>query len=739
MRVTRAGLTARALLTLGALLPYWRLLTFHVVLVTDDHFSSDVFDGELPVRLIVGRALRAGHWPLWTGQLCSGLPLVGLPADPLGLALFWALPPAPALDLYLLLLLLIAAHGTYALARRFGADRIGAVLAGIAFAGSGHLVGQLKHLSILSTIVWLPCGWVLIDRAIAAANPARSKRPLNSPGVLVGALGLVFANQVLSGFPQAAYICGLTYALFALFRIIAARRTFENHATLIALLASMSAAMVLGIAAGAIVLSPLSEIAGASDRAGALDYRWATYTSYWPPDVFTFFVPYINGDVSNGTYVGSGQPFSESYGYLGVLTAVLAIWTAVRERRRPPVAFLILTTLVAFMLMLGARTPVYYAAHVLVPGMNRFRAPTRFLVVIELSLALLAAIGLTRVRARFGRSIAVAICVVTALDLLVHQPRQNPMVPADQWLAAPATVAMVRGDTAAPRTLSPHHRDIHRNMYDHDEGWTDLRPYFAIRDLLEPNTGAYWNVPSADCYVGLPPRWYVSVWGYHYFESSLVSELAFEHVETRTLDVKRGFAKLLGMYGVTHVVSPYPGGGDRLTPIGRTATAYLYRVEGAARVRVVPSAVSVPNEDRAGLRMHDPSFDPDHEVLLMDDAGSPRIAVPRTTDADDTAAGRATITSDRDDDLVIDAYSPRDAVLLLSDTYFPGWRAEVDGAETPIQRADISLRAIALPEGHHTVRFVYHPASLYRAVPVSLAALCALVAWIGIALYRVYA
>jgi len=71
------------------------LLTFGVVYVTDDYFASDIFNGELPGRALIGQLLRGGHWPVWTTQLCSGLPLAGSPADPLGLALFSALPPAP--------------------------------------------------------------------------------------------------------------------------------------------------------------------------------------------------------------------------------------------------------------------------------------------------------------------------------------------------------------------------------------------------------------------------------------------------------------------------------------------------------------------------------------------------------------------------------------------------------------------------------------------------------------------
>ena len=743
MRVgTRADLAARALLTLGALLPYWRLLTFGVIFVPDDHFTSDIFSGELPGRVLVGRALRAGSLPLWTSSMCSGYPLAGAPADPLGLVLFTFLPPAAALDALVVVILLVAAHGTYSLARRFGADRAAAVLAGLAFAGCGYIATQLKHLSIMSTIAWLPVGLVLIDRLIV--DDDTGKRAL-----LTSALGLVFAEQVLAGFPQSAYICALVYGAFALFRVVEYRRRVGSIGVRLRLLGGLAIAMLLGAGAGAIVLLPLADLTNVTDRVAPLDYRWATYTSYWPPNFFSFFVPYINGDGSDGTYTGP-SPFWENYGYVGAATMLLAIYGAVRDRRRPVSAFLILMTIVAFAFVLGARTPAYYVAFLLIPGINHFRAPTRFLVVVELGVALLAAIGLTRLREnverrwggarRLSAALGTVVCVVTAVDLFVNQPRQNPMVPTGEWLAPPATAKMVLADTAAPRTFTPHHRDIHRDVYDHHRGWTDLSPFFDLRDLLEPNVGVYWNVPPADCYVGLPVRWYISVWGYHYFEASLVSELAFQEFETRTFDVKRGFAKLLGLYGVTHVLTPYPTEAPGLAPVGRTPRAYVYRVDGAARVRVVPGAVIVPNEDLAGSVMRDPAFDPNREVLLMSEPEVPPPSLLQTpVGAAEDGGGRAMLLSDSGNELAIDAFSSRNSFLLLADTYHPGWRAEVDGVATPIYRADISLRAIALPKGHHAVRFVYHPAAFFRAIPITMTALFSLLAWAGMAWYRAHA
>lgn len=723
----RAGLPARMALTLGCLLPYWRFLTFSALLVTDGVFVSDIFDAELPGRVMVANLIRSGRLPVWTKQLCSGYPLAGAPSDPIGLALFTLLPPVVALDLLIVLLLLVSAHGTYGLARRFGADRSGAVLAGLGFAGSGYIAAQLQHLAIMSTIMWFPVGLLLIDRAIL------SKRR----GVPLALLGLLYANQVLAGFPQSAYICGLVYGVFAVFRALSTRETPGGLRAALAAVAGVAAALLLGAAAGAVVLLPLAELTRVSGYLASRDYRWATYTNFWPRNFFTFFIPYINGDASDLSYVGP-TPFIESYGYVGLATVLLAIYGGIRERRRPLGAFFVLMTLAAFALVLGPRTPFYYAAYLTVPGLSQFRAPTRFMVVVELGLVLLAAIGLTRLRREQGwRWLGPAICVVTALDLFVHQPRQNAIVPAHDWLSTPRTAEIVRADSADPRTFTPHHRDIHRQAHVEARGWVNVEPYFRLRDLLEPNTGGgYWNVPSADCYAGLTPRWYVSVWSYHYFENSLISESAFADVEKRSLDMKPVFVNLLRAYGVTHVLSPYPGQDPGLTLLFRGPDVYLYRVEKTARVRFVSRARLLPSDALAAGRLIDRDFDPDREILLLDAPSLHPTVEEGGGGARDAAGGHAAIVREDVREIEVDATAPHDGFLLVADMYYPGWHAQVDGVEVPIYRANISVRGIALPKGRHRVRMTYQPIAFLRGLAITLLALGALLIWLAVAAYR---
>jgi len=195
-------------------------------------------------------------------------------------------------------------------------------------------------------------------------------------------------------------------------------------------------------------------------------------------------------------------------------------------------------------------------------------------VVVDLGLVLLGAVGLTRIgeelKARWGgasrlpRLIQIGACVVTALDLLYHQPRQNAFVKASDWLAPPRTAGIVRADSPAPRTFTPHHRDIHRRTHvGPAQGWTDVEPYYKLRDLLEPDTGAgYGTCPRPTATSGWRPRWYVSIWSYHYFENSLIHDRAYQEFGTESLVVRPPFVTLMRTFGGHARDRPVPGQGS---------------------------------------------------------------------------------------------------------------------------------------------------------------------------------
>lgn len=94
-------------------------------------------------------------------------------------------------------------------------------------------------------------------------------------------------------------------------------------------------------------------------------------------------------------------------------------------------------------------------------------------------------------------------------------------------------------------------------------------------------------------------------------------------------------------------------------------------------------------------------------------------------------AGKATVISRTSTRIVVETEAERDAVLVLTDSYYPGWEATIDGEPVEIFPAYYAFRGLILPAGKHVVEYVYHPASFVWGLRITLAALVllVLVAW----------
>jgi hypothetical protein len=137
--------------------------------------------------------------------------------------------------------------------------------------------------------------------------------------------------------------------------------------------------------------------------------------------------------------------------------------------------------------------------------------------------------------------------------------------------------------------------------------------------------------------------------------------------------------------------------------------------------QVVPERAAVLD------RVSADGFDP-REVLLLEDPPAPARQALGDGTAGANAGGSVRIVSYESDDVRIEASLPRPGYLLLLDTYFPGWRATVNGEPAPIHRADYNFRAVWLPAGTSTVGFSYRPESLRRGLFLCAAGLMALAA-----------
>jgi hypothetical protein len=82
--------------------------------------------------------------------------------------------------------------------------------------------------------------------------------------------------------------------------------------------------------------------------------------------------------------------------------------------------------------------------------------------------------------------------------------------------------------------------------------------------------------------------------------------------------------------------------------------------------------------------------------------------------------GLSEIVSETNHRLLIHVRASQNAFLVLSDTYFPGWKVYVDGNKKKIYRANYAFRALPLEVGKHKVEFVYDPLSFKLGALISV-------------------
>jgi hypothetical protein len=182
--------------------------------------------------------------------------------------------------------------------------------------------------------------------------------------------------------------------------------------------------------------------------------------------------------------------------------------------------------------------------------------------------------------------------------------------------------------------------------------------------------------------------------------------------------------RLLGAMSVRYVGDVSPRSLQDLRPlaIGENISDLLSIFENPyflPRARLAFQAIVEPDDERAALLLRDPGFPFQTTVVLS--SGEP-------VSASGEPSGTAVIEVDRSELVRIRVQSTSPGLLVLSDTYFPGWQASVDGESHPILRANLAFRAVAVPAGDHEVEFRYEPASFRLGVALTVIGLL-IVAW----------
>ena len=178
-----------------------------------------------------------------------------------------------------------------------------------------------------------------------------------------------------------------------------------------------------------------------------------------------------------------------------------------------------------------------------------------------------------------------------------------------------------------------------------------------------------------------------------------------------------GRVNLLRAVNVRYIVSfrPIEAKGLKLARQFPEHFSWLYEIAAPLpRAYIAASSIYEPQTAKTLRMLSSAEFDPLRQVILNE-----RI----TTESDRPHASVAQIVRYENETVLIKASLSTPGILVLTDSYYPGWKVFVDGKEKKILQANHFFRGVELAAGDHVVEFKYEPLSFRIGSTISLSAL----------------
>jgi len=185
-----------------------------------------------------------------------------------------------------------------------------------------------------------------------------------------------------------------------------------------------------------------------------------------------------------------------------------------------------------------------------------------------------------------------------------------------------------------------------------------------------------------------------------------------------------GSERTRNLFGTKYWISRAPRDADQIEVHQFQSGMKAFENPGALpRVWTVHQALAISSERQISPTYDSPQFDPRRQAFFLGEA--PKLS---SCAGDD----RTTLAHTDFNSVIIQASMQCQGMVILSDNWFPGWSATVDGQPAGIWEADTAIRGVEVPAGSHRIEMRYRPASVRLGawmLVLSLVGLAAL-AWL---------
>lgn len=704
--------------------------------------------------------IRASSWPLWNPYSFSGnIHLATYQAAvfyPLNI-LYFILPMIDAWSLMVILQPIMAGVFMYLFLKELGLSKKASLFGGLGFAFSGWLVAYNQEALVVGhTALWLP----LILYAIEKIARKNSLKYL-----------IVFAFATLcsisAGFLQLNIYVFLTIIAWIIYRLGSLKEKRIKILTL-----AMTLILTALICAPQIL--PAIE-AFINSSWGFVDAKYL-FDQYLitPWRLITFLAPDFWGNPGAYNYFGGGT-YHDKMIYVGIPVFIFSIYALFFARSAKQLKFFKRFFLLVFALGLYPfGYLLYYSRLPLISSM----IPSRILFLLAFGLCILAAFGLDDyLKNKFEKKCWLRIFFYLGLVFLmawifvIYQKIKFPLfnyalvslrnlyLPSIIFALAFLTIVFFKkysyGLLMALLVLSSvyftnkyFYFSERRFVFPEVEVLKKIKEISGINRVwgygnayIENNISNYYGLYTVGGYSALFPERYGQLIKTQKTEGKLAiqpprSDADLKQASEREAVLENPYrTRLLSLLGVKYIMESKTGDGKEWnTTKNRFPKEFFQSVWEDEKFKIWEYEKALPRAflvndyivETDPQKILDLVFDNDFnlgkKIVLEKEPGLAK-GLP--------AEGQAEVVRYEPQKIEIQSQTTSPALLFLSDNYYPGWKAYIDGKPTEIMRADYSFRAVVVPAGQHQVIFNYQPTVFYWSLRISAVSLIFFIGWLA--------
>lgn len=715
------------------------VIFFRDILLQKAFMWEDFINQFYPFRNFAAVSLANGELPLWNPYTFSGMPfqadiqsavfyipnlILTLFVSGERLHFFWV-------EFFIILHYILAGISMYFLMKHFKVEKLPALFSALVYMLSGFMITHGIHQIIINHVAWLPLVLLLFTIAIEQKSLLYT---------ILG--GLTLGHSILAGFPQLSlYILLLLLFYFTFLFIVKIKEVnFKEALTIVPVAAGF---VIIAILLTAIQILPTIELAPLSNRA-EISYEKSQEGTFHPQQIITLLIPKFFGEQSAkvSNYWGTGQywHYWETNFYIGIAGLLFAFVAFSIIHKNKLVLFFSIVFLFSILYALGDYFILHKFFFHYIPGFHLFRNPGRMSLLFTFSAAILSGIGLNEIikssnlpDRRAGKKFLSKISIITILigigvwglvQLGIFQQHQNVQFlkeiqniahsQSNITLAFVAAIAIVIFIFSRSKIsnfifitiiLTIQFVDIHNFGFNFNNGKVSPTEYYQRTERLTnylktEGEKEYFRINSRQGGNMILDR-----------NQGMVDKLFLMEGYTplslqRAFTIGSSWEKICDLHNAKYRIQIDE---ERQTMGLTQSTTYLPRAWFVYNYKVIS------DDEKIKEFMSQPEFDPSQIVVLEED-----IKLPSEQKVS-WNSWNAKINSYKLNSISLDVSTPNDGILVLSEIFYPGWKAYIDGVEQNILRANWNLRAVVVEKGEHKIEICFEPKPFYDGAIISLA------------------